>query len=590
MKKRLLALALIIILSSLVAIPAFASPTSADVNYEITVDEDADNKSTQLITIFGNDIEGIADKPIILRIWCDGKSESDYVDVVNPDDSVLLGNLELFATLLQTRSNSEGDFKFEFFFGEDAADYRTDIKIDGEDLITITIPTVDLTVIDAFLAKINDAAQLSSMTSADFDPILANCDSYGISTTVYSNLSNENKLAVLNDVIDAFSANKRAGKRNTMETFEKEFSEETLVAIFKQTDDRDKLLEAFDVYADFMGIDNLSNASGIDELYEALGNEQGDVLSGMGNEGYDDLDELLDEFKSRVFAKSIRNAGYHTDIKDIIDNNIDYLETVIPNSKLDDYLSKNAVATYVCKAIIKQKGRIADIDDFESIFGKAIEEYDDNKDKNSSGGGSGGSSASFDSDIVPAVEGKPTVTGYTDMANHWASDAVTHLSNIRIISGRGDGTFDPNGNITRAEFVKIVALTYNLYDSEATCEFSDVSADKWYYSYVASLVDGGVITGDADGRFRPDDLISRQDMAVILHRVLQKKGLLPLISNLERMFDDFDDVSPYAQNSITYMSNMKLINGYEGKVRPHDPSTRAEAAQIIYNAIAGGEQ
>ena len=74
-------------------------------------------------------------------------------------------------------------------------------------------------------------------------------------------------------------------------------------------------------------------------------------------------------------------------------------------------------------------------------------------------------------------------------------------------------------------------------------------------------------------------------MAVILYRTLQGKNLVKVIPTLEKLFTDFDTVSPYAQNSVTYLSNMGLINGSGGVFRPHDSSTRAEAAQIIYNAI-----
>ncbi|MDY6315282.1 MAG: S-layer homology domain-containing protein, partial [Clostridia bacterium] len=101
---------------------------------------------------------------------------------------------------------------------------------------------------------------------------------------------------------------------------------------------------------------------------------------------------------------------------------------------------------------------------------------------------------------------------FTDMVNHWAAADVLAMNKAGIVSGVSDTLFDPDRNITRAEFAAIIARALKLSDKKA--DYKDVN-DEWFAPYVGACSEAGIISG-YDGMFRPNDNITRQEMAVII--------------------------------------------------------------------------
>lgn len=573
--KKLISLVLsLLLVFSMTAV--YAAPTADDITYTVRLSTDDDGTIIQTVVINGSGAD--AGEFVTLRIWKDGMSEADY----DEDPSARVDDIDLFAVLLQTVADENGEFEFEFLFDEEAADYRADIKSAGDTAVQKTISTADVEAANDFLEMINDAAQLAVMDTDDFAPVLDAPSDYGLVLTTFNRLTPANQEAVLEAAIDLFIANNDDDIENTIETVTTVIGENTLLAIFDQTADADILAEAFGIYADIVDIENLENAAGIDDLFDGFEDEQDEVFAAMGNKEYTDVADLLEAFKERVFLKAIKDTQYYNELAPIIEGNLDYLE--LDEDALEEYEDSSAVRTFVLKALNKSKSNINTVAKFELTFKNAVDDYGKDDSRGSTGGGSS-TNVTVSSDLIPNDIVKPTAGVYSDMSGHWAYPAVSYLSNTRIVSGRGDGTFDPDAPITRAEFVKMIVEAYGLYDSRATADFVDVSTTDWYYGYVASMVKRGYILGNDMGQFNPNAIISRQDMAVILYRTLQGKNLVKVIPTLEKLFTDFDTVSPYAQNSVTYLSNMGLINGSDGMYRPHDSSTRAEAAQVLFNAI-----
>lgn len=164
------------------------------------------------------------------------------------------------------------------------------------------------------------------------------------------------------------------------------------------------------------------------------------------------------------------------------------------------------------------------------------------------------------------------------MKNHWAKDEVTRLAEKGILSGFPDGSFGPDRDVTRAEFSKMLSAVLGIKENKETAiQFADVGDADWYAPYVLALAENGIING-YDGKFLPDDAISRQDAAVMLERAaaMQGKSFDGTVH-----FDDEAQIADYAKNAVSSLGYAGIFKGYEGKFYPQGRLTRAEAAAML---------
>ena len=203
------------------------------------------------------------------------------------------------------------------------------------------------------------------------------------------------------------------------------------------------------------------------------------------------------------------------------------------------------------------------------------------------GGGNTGGSALSGAPSAPATTPTPTATpNFKDVpASHWAYSYVTELAKKNIIGGYDDNTFKPNNNVTREEFVKMIIGAVGLVSLDKSCEFTDVPESAWYYDYVASAYNAGIVSGVSDTVFGVGANITRQDVAVIAARVLSYLGKTPT-ATAETTLTDIDTVADYATDSVKLLNGIGIINGYDdGSFMPNNTLTRAEAATIICKLI-----
>ena len=106
-------------------------------------------------------------------------------------------------------------------------------------------------------------------------------------------------------------------------------------------------------------------------------------------------------------------------------------------------------------------------------------------------------------------------------AQAWYYNAVAELTKSGVIRGYEDGTFRPDQAITRAELTAIAARFAKI-STDRTVDFSDVSVNMWYYDAVRTAVSYGWVTGYEDGTFRPDQSIARGETATIVNRMLAR--------------------------------------------------------------------
>ncbi|WP_052723698.1 S-layer homology domain-containing protein [Paenibacillus wulumuqiensis] len=169
-----------------------------------------------------------------------------------------------------------------------------------------------------------------------------------------------------------------------------------------------------------------------------------------------------------------------------------------------------------------------------------------------------------------------------DLAGHWAQTDIQQLADQRIVTGTAQGAFRPNASITRAEMSALLVRTLGLtpIDNSSTT-FNDVNSSAWYADSVGTAAAAGLIQGDAKGQFRPNATITREEMAVLLERALSYSGMT-VAENINNRPTDRNQAAQWARPAIDRLSASGLISGNAaGQFQPKKKLTRAESAAIL---------
>jgi peptide/nickel transport system substrate-binding protein len=180
--------------------------------------------------------------------------------------------------------------------------------------------------------------------------------------------------------------------------------------------------------------------------------------------------------------------------------------------------------------------------------------------------------------------------GFKDVAaSYWAFDEITALAAKKVVAGYPDGTFKPEGKVTREEFAKMVVVAKNLaLVKPARPTFTDVAASRWSYGYVEAAAKAGYIKGIGGGKFAPASQIKRQDMAVLLVRVLGKSAAADAIAVPGTFSNDEAKVSSYALKPLSFAvrpSAQLLVWDAQRNINPLLSGTRADCAVGVYRVI-----
>ena len=176
-------------------------------------------------------------------------------------------------------------------------------------------------------------------------------------------------------------------------------------------------------------------------------------------------------------------------------------------------------------------------------------------------------------------------TPFTDVyADDWYASAVEYTYNKGILLGTSDTTFNPNTKLTRGMLVTILHRMEGKPTPTTQNKFSDVSKSQYYYDAVVWATEKGIIHGYDNGKFGPDNTITRQDVAVILRNYTQYKGIDTNVTSNLGGFSDGNLVSDYAKSAVEWAVGTGVITGNNNgeSLTPHGTATRAEAASIMY--------
>lgn len=178
---------------------------------------------------------------------------------------------------------------------------------------------------------------------------------------------------------------------------------------------------------------------------------------------------------------------------------------------------------------------------------------------------------------------KEEVKTFTDIENHWAKNDIEFVVRQGLFNGTSETSFSPNMAMTRGMFVTVLGRMAKAdVSGYKESSFTDVKEDAYYMGYIEWARESGIIKGTGDGKFAPDQSISREQMAVILVNYAKTHGFkLPKV-NEEKAFADSDKISAYAKEAVQEMQMSGIINGKDSNLfDPKGMATRAEVSAVL---------
>lgn len=186
-----------------------------------------------------------------------------------------------------------------------------------------------------------------------------------------------------------------------------------------------------------------------------------------------------------------------------------------------------------------------------------------------------------------------TPVSYVDIpANHWCAEYIYDATERNITGGTGGGYFSPNCPVTRAMLVVMLSRLHQNVDGNAVINgestFSDVAEDAWCAEAIRWAADLEVVTGYTDGRFGPDDPITRQQLVTILYRYASMMGYDVSAGEDTNIlsYTDALSISEYAIHGAQWACREGIVSGYtDGSFKPHGQATRAHTVKILMTAM-----
>ena len=182
-----------------------------------------------------------------------------------------------------------------------------------------------------------------------------------------------------------------------------------------------------------------------------------------------------------------------------------------------------------------------------------------------------------------AVGYKQDAPSFTDISTHWAKEDIEFVVSRGLFSGTSTTTFSPNTGMTRGMFVTTLGRLANAdVSSFKKSSFTDVKSDTYYMGYIEWASKNSIVNGTGNGIFAPDQLITREQMAVILQNYAKAIGFtLPKV-HAENTFADSAKISVYAKDAVKQVQMAGIISGKNNNLfDPKGTATRAEVSAVL---------
>ncbi|GBF73813.1 hypothetical protein PA598K_02134 [Paenibacillus sp. 598K] len=178
---------------------------------------------------------------------------------------------------------------------------------------------------------------------------------------------------------------------------------------------------------------------------------------------------------------------------------------------------------------------------------------------------------------------------FVDVAESaWHAPAIRFLAARGITTGTDDDRYSPGAQVTRGQFIVLLLNSYGIApEAGATDNFADAGS-TYYTDYLAAAKRYGIAQGSGDNRFSPDESITRQELFTLLYRALDTLAELPeaTVDAGSDSYSDVDQVAPYAREALDALVSRGIIQGEGDKLNPQELTTRAQAAQVLYNLLS----
>jgi hypothetical protein len=171
---------------------------------------------------------------------------------------------------------------------------------------------------------------------------------------------------------------------------------------------------------------------------------------------------------------------------------------------------------------------------------------------------------------------------FSDISGHWAESRIKEAAKIGFVTGYQDGTFKPDKTVTRAEFATLLNSAMKNKDT-INLDLKDVKSSDWYYNQIEKSIAVGYFSGYEDNTFRPNNPITRQEVATVISNAITTGDI---DGDGATLLNDYSSIQDWAKSSVNIAYNKSYIMGYPNKMyMPSKALTRAEAVKIIYDIL-----
>ncbi len=452
----------------------------------------------------------------------------------------------------QTETSQSGEWEFVF-----AVDYNGSITATVSENGVLTPKVLyksTETEVNTALSRLNGSENINTVITDEADVLQ-------IDITEYNSFASS---GLLDKVMDS-------GSYTSVSDVKKAYNLGKFLVTVEKAGSAADILAAENTYPETAEYAN--TAAG--EIYSTYSDaEKQAVLSGLCGKTFESMEKYAKERDEAVIFNEIKNASNYNEKYKIVEDNNDIL-----GLDLAKYANLGSKLESFKQALFAKSN--TDVKTLKENAEAAYSEVTYVPPSGGGGGGSrGGSTVKADNSLVTPQK-MQSIKQFDDLEGYdWAKTAISVLAAKDVINGKAEGVFAPADNVTRAEFVKILAGAFGL-SGNAEVAFDDVPVGHWAYDFVSAGVANGITKGVSDNLFGANDNITRQDMAAICGRLMDMLGVT--VEGEDVFFADESEISEYAAAEVKKLAKAGIINGVgEDKFAPKNNATRAQAAVIIY--------